>query len=161
MKLSTRTRYGLRALVDLAARHAQGPVMLRIISESQGLSKKYLDNIFTALRLAGLVRTVRGARGGYLLARDPADISVAEVVEALEGDLNPVDCVEYPQTCDRALECVTRELWTELRDAMVQVLESKTLEDLVIRRAELAEKGTKQKSKSESKRQATKRRSRK
>ncbi len=139
MKLSTRTRYGLRALVDLASRHQKGPVMLRIIAESQGLSKKYLDNIFTALRLAGLVRTVRGARGGYLLARDPADISVAEVVEALEGDLNPVDCVEYPQACDRSLECVTRELWTELRHAMVQVLESKTLADLVARRAELAE----------------------
>jgi Rrf2 family protein len=124
-------------MVDLAAQHSDDPVMLRKISERQDLSKKYLDNIFTSLRLAGLLRTVRGASGGYLLARDPAQITVAEVVKALEGSVSPVDCINHPELCERSHDCAARQLWSELERAMFRVLENRTLKDLVERHEEL------------------------
>jgi len=130
MKLSTRTRYGLRALVELASQHEEGPVIARTIAENQGISKKYLDNIFTSLRLAGLLRTVHGATGGYLLARPPESITVADVIMALEGEVSPVDCVDHPDLCNRSADCVTRPVWQELRDAMVVVLERHTIAEL-------------------------------
>ncbi len=142
MKISTRTRYGLRALIDLAARQSDGPVMLRAIAESEGLSKKYLDNIFTSLRLAGLLRTVRGAHGGYLLNKEACDITVLDVVKALEGDISPVDCLDHPELCDRSDSCVTRELWKELRTSMENTLESRTIQQLVDRAIELEKEGT-------------------
>ncbi|MCD6497522.1 MAG: Rrf2 family transcriptional regulator [Deltaproteobacteria bacterium] len=130
MKLSTRTRYGLRALVELAAQNGKGPVIARSIAENQDISKKYLDNIFTSLRLAGLVRTVHGATGGYLLAHPPESITVANVIMALEGEISPVDCIDHPDLCNRSSECVTRPVWEELRDAMLAVLERHTIAEL-------------------------------
>ena len=141
MKISTRTRYGLRALIDLASRQSDGPVMLRAIAESEGLSKKYLDNIFTSLRLAGLLRTIRGAHGGYLLNKDASEITVLDVVTALEGDISPVDCLDHPGLCDRSDNCVTRELWKDLRASMEQTLGSRTIQQLVDRAKELQKKG--------------------
>ena len=137
MKLSTRTRYGLRAMVDLAHQHSDRPVMLRRISERQEISKKYLDNIFTALRLSGLLRTVRGASGGYLLAKDPKEIAVSEIVKALEGSVSPVDCIHQPDLCEKSADCVARQLWKELEVAMYRVLENRTLADMVERYEEL------------------------
>ncbi len=141
MKISTRTRYGLRALIDLASRQSDGPVMLRAIAESEGLSKKYLDNIFTSLRLAGLLRTIRGAHGGYLLNKPASEITVLDVVTALEGDISPVDCVDHPELCDRSDTCVTRELWKDLRTSMEQTLASRTVQQLVDRAKELEKSG--------------------
>jgi Rrf2 family protein len=124
-------------MVDLAAQHTDKPVMLRKISERQELSKKYLDNIFTSLRLAGLLRTVRGASGGYLLAKPPSEIRVSEIVRALEGSVSPVDCINEPELCERSEDCAARQLWCELETAMFRVLENRTLEDLVERHEEL------------------------
>jgi len=137
MKLSTRTRYGLRALIDLAKQPADGPVMLRKISERQGISKKYLDNIFTSLRLSGHLRTVRGASGGYLLAEDPSKIPVSHLVRALEGNFSPVDCINQPELCEKSEHCVARRLWKEMEKAMYSVLDAYTLQDLVERHQDL------------------------
>jgi len=133
MKLSTRTRYGLRAMVELASQHTDRPVMVRKIAERQAISKKYLDIIFTTLKLAGLVRAIRGAAGGFLLTRSPEDIRISEIVEALEGTLSPVECCSSPQVCDRSEICAARDLWVELETAIRNTLESLTLADLVAR----------------------------
>lgn len=133
MKLSTRTRYGLRAMVELASQHTTKPVMVRKIAERQAISKKYLDIIFTTLKLAGLVRAIRGAAGGFLLTRPAEEIRISEIVEALEGTLSPVECCSSPQVCDRADICAARDLWVELETAIRNTLESLTLADLVAR----------------------------
>ncbi len=133
MKLSTRTRYGLRAMIDLAMQQKDRPIMLRKISERQGISKKYLDNIFTALRLSGHLRTVRGASGGYVLAKPSSEIRVSDLVKALEGNVSPVDCIHQPDLCEKSEDCVARRLWMEMEGAMYGVLEKHTLEDLVER----------------------------
>jgi Rrf2 family protein len=139
MKLSTRTRYGLRAMVELAAYEAKAPLMVRKIAEKQQISKKYLDIIFTTLKLAGLVRAIRGATGGFLLTRPPAEIRVTEIVEALEGTLSPVECCSNPQLCDRADTCAARLLWIDLEAAIRKTLEDLTLADLVARQAQMDE----------------------
>ena len=137
MRLSTKTRYGLRALVDLAMQEAGRPVMLRKISERQCISKKYLDNIFSSLRVAGLLRTVRGASGGYLLARPASEIQLSEVVAALEGSVAPVDCTQNEELCPRSVDCAARELWVGLEAAIFKVLEGRSLQDLVKRQNQL------------------------
>ena len=138
MKLSTRARYGLRAMVELATRDTTDPVMMRSIAEEQNLSKRYLDNIFATLRQAGLVRSVRGASGGYRLARPPELIRADEVVEALEGELNLVPCgSEFGSDCGRFGACATSELWYQATEAMRAVLKGTTLDTLVQRQREL------------------------
>lgn len=133
MKLSTRTRYGLRAMVELASHEAKTPIMVRKIAEQQQISKKYLDIIFTTLKLAGLVRAIRGATGGFLLTRAAEDIKVSEIVEALEGTLSPVECCASPELCQRSASCAARVLWTELETAIRSTLDGLTLADLVER----------------------------
>lgn len=134
MRLSTRTRYGCRALVELAAVYPERPITLQRMADSQHLSVKYLGNIMTALKLAGLVRPVRGARGGYCLAKSPAALSLREVYEALEGSPAPVDCVDDPHSCPLEATCPTRETWVEMKNALVGVLERTTLQHLVARK---------------------------
>ena len=131
MKLSTRTRYGLRAMIELAAYGSKGPLMVRKIAEKQKISKKYLDIIFTSLKLAGLVRAIRGATGGFLLTRVPEEILVSEIVAALEGALAPVDCCQSPDLCERSNACAAQQLWLRLEAAIRDTLESVTLADLV------------------------------
>lgn len=130
LKLSTRSRYGLRAMVQLAGHFGRAPLNLAAISEEQGISRKYLHALLTALKDDGLLRSVRGAQGGYVLTRDPAKTTVAEVVEILEGALAPVDCVTNHAICGRARDCKVRPLWESLRRAMMDVLEKTTLADL-------------------------------
>ncbi len=139
MKLSTRTRYGLRAMVELASHGSTAPIMVRKIAEKQQISKKYLDIIFTTLKLAGLVRAIRGATGGFLLTRAPEEIRVSQIVEALEGTLSPVECCSNPQLCDRAEGCAARVLWVDLETAIRNTLEALTLQDLVERQAAMDE----------------------
>lgn len=134
MRLSTRTRYGSRALAELAAAYPDRIVPLKQIAESQHLSVKYLEHIMTALKIAGLVRPVRGTHGGFVLARSPTNITLREVFEALEGSLAPVHCVDDPQSCPIEDVCPTRETWCELRDALANVLERTTLQHLAARR---------------------------
>ncbi|MBC7347326.1 MAG: Rrf2 family transcriptional regulator [Clostridia bacterium] len=132
MKLSTKGRYGLRAVFDLAQHYGKGPVPLREVAERQGLSEQYLEQLFLGLRKHGLVKSIRGLRGGYTLSRPPGEITVGNIVRALEGPIAPVECVseEDPEDCVRADHCVARLVWTRLRDAITDVLDSITLEDM-------------------------------
>lgn len=132
LKVSTKGRYGLRAMVELAGHYGSGPVMMSDISRSQELSRKYLHALLTNLREAGLVTSVLGAKGGYLLARSPADIKVREIVEALEGSMSIVECVPSAKSCARSPDCATRGLWVSLSQEITRVLDAVTLEDLVL-----------------------------
>lgn len=131
MKLSTRGRYAVRAMVDIAMYHGETPVLLRDVAERQQLSLHYLENIFVRLRTAGLVKSTRGARGGFVLAKLPSEIPLSEIVNVLEGPIAPVECVNDPAVCERASFCAVRDLWVEMGAAASKVLESVTLQDLV------------------------------
>lgn len=133
MKISTKGRYALRLMVDLAMVDHPGPVSLKDVAERQHLSDKYLEQIVTPLSRAGLVRSVRGAGGGYLLTRKPEDYTVGDILRPLEGDLAPVECATDASYCDRCSECVTLELWQEIHQAVSAVVDNTTLADLVER----------------------------
>jgi Rrf2 family protein len=133
MKLSTRGRYGLRAMLELAIGFEKGPVLMRSISENQEISLKYLHSLLTTLKGAGLVRSVRGKGGGYMLTRAPSEIRISEVVKVLEGSLTLVECVKDKSLCRRAEHCVAREVWQDLGDAIENTLSGLTLYDLLIR----------------------------
>jgi Rrf2 family iron-sulfur cluster assembly transcriptional regulator len=138
-KISTKGRYGLRALVDLAANSAGRPVLLADIATRQGVSKRYLERLFTRLRRGGLIRSVRGAAGGYLLARDPHEISLAEVVELLEGPIRHADCDGRQPGCRRREKCVTYDLWRDLAETIRAKLAAVTLEDLRMKNEAIVE----------------------
>ncbi len=133
MRISSRGQYGIRALVVLATRHGRGPTQVREIARVEGLSAKYLEQLLGRLRTGGLVRSVRGARGGYVLARVPEAITVREVLLLLEGSLAPVGCVEDGGACGDANgnACVAHPLWNGLHTTVLGYLESFTLADLV------------------------------
>ena len=133
MKLSTRARYGTRALLDLALHNEEGPVLLRDIAQRQQISPPYLGHLLTPLVAAGIIRSTRGARGGVWLAKSPREIKLSEIVRLLEGPIAPVECVNDPEYCPRSNFCATRDIWGELNEAMNGVLESTTLQDLVER----------------------------
>lgn len=142
MKISTKGQYGLRALVDLAAHAGERPVLLSDIAERQQLSKRYLERLFTMLRDRGIVRTLRGAAGGYLMAREPREVTVAEVLEVLEGPLAPVDCLADQKECKIRDLCITHELWVELEESIRQTLARITLDDLRRRYLEMKKNQT-------------------
>ncbi|TET69459.1 MAG: Rrf2 family transcriptional regulator [Candidatus Aminicenantes bacterium] len=131
MRLSTKGRYGARAMLDLALNFGKDPVLLRDIARRQEVSEKYLEHSISALRKAGLVRSVRGARGGYILAKSPSEIRLSKIMEVLEGSMAPVDCVDDPQVCHRANLCVTRDIWAKMKEAIDNILKSTTLQDMV------------------------------
>ncbi len=131
MRLTTKGQYGARAMLDLAIYCNDGPILLRDIAKRQEVSEKYLEHSVSALRKAGLVRSIRGARGGYVLARQPSEIRLSEIMEVLEGSMAPVECVDDPQVCQRAQLCVTRDIWARMKDAIDNILESITLRDMV------------------------------
>ncbi len=133
MKLSTRTRYGTRALLELALRESEGesPVFLKDIAKSQELSLPYLEHLIAPLVSGGILRSATGPKGGIALTKRPEDINMKEIAYLLEGSLAPVDCVDCADSCDRSRFCVTREIWGQLKDAVEEVLESTTLNDLV------------------------------
>lgn len=141
MKLSTRSRYGMRALLELAMAYGDGPLQIKVIAKKEGISNKYLEQLVSILKSSGLVRSIRGPRGGYILSRDPKDISLKEIFTILEGPLITVECVDHPEYCNRCLDCITRKIWTEMQEAMLGVLESKSLGDL-IKEAESAKSKT-------------------
>jgi len=133
MKLSTRGQYGTRAMLELALLYGQGPVLLKDVASRQDIPVSYLENLMGALRMAGLVATVRGMHGGYYLAKPPSEINISQVIAALEGSMAPVECVDDPKHCSRAESCVTRDIWGKVKQAIEGVLESITLEDLARR----------------------------
>lgn len=132
MKISTRGRYGLRAMIDMAAYKDQGPIATHIVAERQGISERYLEQLMVPLKRAGLIKSIRGPQGGYTLAKNPDQIKAGDVIRILEGPLAPVDCVSEvnPDDCSRAESCVTRKLWAQVRDSITEILDSYTLADL-------------------------------
>jgi Rrf2 family protein len=133
MKVSTKGRYGLRVMLELALQHGQGPVLVEMISRNQEISGKYIHNLVAGLKSAGLVRAVRGPSGGYVLARAPQDITALQVFEALEGKVAPVVCVTDRGSCAKVDRCASRDLWCDLAEAMDKVLDGVTLADLAAR----------------------------
>lgn len=133
MKLSTRTRYAVRAIIELAQHESNQPLQLKIIAQRQEISVKYLEQLMAVLRSAGFVRSVRGSKGGYILAKAPNQIRMNEVLRRLEGTVATVECVENENTCSRSADCAARYLWIQVEHAIEQVLESMTLQDLVVK----------------------------
>ena len=132
MKVSTRGRYGLRAMVELAKHKGEGAIPLRKIANKQDISEQYLEQLFSNLRKAGLIESVRGAKGGYLLKNSAENISVKEIITALEGPIAPVDCVlDSKDRCEYKDDCVTKILWEKLKSCIDDMLESITLKDLM------------------------------
>jgi len=133
MRLSTRGRYGLRTLLDLALHQDEGLVLLKDIARRQEFSLPYLEHLIAPLIAAGLVGSTRGARGGVSLLKPPDEVKLGQVVQLLEGSIAPVDCVNNPALCHRSTFCVTRDIWVEMKEAISHVLDSMTLQDLVER----------------------------
>ncbi len=133
MRLSTRTRYGIRAMLELAENVGRGPLQLKIIARRQDISVKYLDQLMAILKSAGFVRSVRGSKGGYMLAKAPEQIKLSDVFNCLEGPVVTVECTENENYCARSADCVARQVWTQLQEAVTAVLQSITFKDLVDR----------------------------
>jgi len=134
MKLSTRTRYGIRAILELAENHGQGPLQVKIIAHRQGISVKYLEQLMAILKSAGFVRSIRGSKGGYILAKAANKIKLSDVFKSLEGpSAITVECLENESYCARTANCVARQVWAQMQEAIMAVLQSITLQDLVDR----------------------------
>jgi len=134
MKISTRTRYGMRAILEIALAYKAGkadPLQIKVIAERQNISNKYLEQLIAIIKFAGLVRSIRGPHGGYVLAKSPEDIKLSEIFRVLEGPVFTVECVENKEACASFADCITRRLWIEVNDAILNVLTNKTLQDLV------------------------------
>ncbi len=128
MRISTRGEYGVRAMLDIAIHYGQGPIPLKIIAERQEISEHYLEQLISTLRKAGLVTSVRGAQGGYLLAKRPDEVRIGDIIRTLEGPIAPMDCVDDNDgCCSHTEKCATRVLWQRLRDSMEEVLDNTTL----------------------------------
>lgn len=117
--------------MDIALHEDERPVMLREIAEREGISKPYLEQLILALQAAGFVRSIRGKKGGFVLAKAPSEISLIEVIRALERTFSFVDCIDNPQTCPRNVHCVTKKLWHRLKEALERELTGLTLQDLM------------------------------
>ncbi|OGP63006.1 MAG: AsnC family transcriptional regulator [Deltaproteobacteria bacterium RBG_13_53_10] len=136
MKISTKIRYGIRAVLELSYHYGTGPIDLREIAKREGISLKYLEQVIIPLRAAGFVKSIRGSKGGYVLAKSPAEILVGDVIEILEGPINLIECLKDPGACQRSSTCVSREVWAEVSEAICKVINSVTLEQMVNRRKE-------------------------
>lgn len=131
MKFSTKVRYGMRAVVELAQNFEESPVMVSKLAEKQNLSVKYLESLMSKLKKGGVVKSVRGNRGGYLLTKDPQEISVYEIVTALEGPISLVNCSENPENCENFENCCTFNLWKELSQTLTDKMKAIKLSSLV------------------------------
>ena len=132
MILSTKGRYGLSMMFELAKKYGNGTIALRDIAKNQELSETYLEQLISHLRKAGLVNSIRGAQGGYELSRAPADITVGQIIRTLEGPLAPSDClVDNESECSKAEYCVTRPIWEKIMDSINSVIDSITLQDMI------------------------------
>jgi Rrf2 family cysteine metabolism transcriptional repressor len=131
MKVNTKVRYGLRAILQIASEYGGEPVPISAIAENQEISGKYLEQVVGALRRANLIVSRKGVHGGYTLGRPPADITLWDVISALDSHTAPVDCVAEPQTCDRSGDCLTRSIWTLLDARLKEFWNGFTLADLV------------------------------
>ena len=131
MKISTKGRYGLRILMDLALHQSDKPRLIRDIAKSQQISEKYISRLVIALRKAGMVRSVRGVNGGFHLAMKPEDITLLDVIEVMEGPLSIVDCVSAPKRCKLSENCAPREVWCKLNEDIRDLMRGTTLADVL------------------------------
>ncbi|MFZ0450936.1 MAG: Rrf2 family transcriptional regulator [Desulfatiglandaceae bacterium] len=131
MKLSTRSRYGTRLMLDLASHYEEGPVQMGEIAKREDISVKYLEQLIIPLKKNGFVKSVRGPKGGHVLTRHPRDITMGEVVRALEGGIDLTVCIENPGECTRSSRCAARGLWEETSKVMYDKLDSVTLLELI------------------------------
>lgn len=136
MKISTKIRYGTRALVELAYHYGEGPIELKEIANKENISLKYLEQVIIPLRTGGLVKSVRGSKGGYSLAKPPSKICLNDAVEILEGPVNLIECLRDPKVCQKSSSCVTRDIWKEVSEAIYRIFRSITLEEMVNRKKE-------------------------
>ncbi|MDD6770287.1 MAG: Rrf2 family transcriptional regulator [Inconstantimicrobium porci] len=130
MKLSTKGKYGVKAMVELAINYGGDPISIKTIGKRQDISEYYLEQLFSSLRKAKLIKSIRGAQGGYVLSRDPKYITVAEIMDVLEGPIEIADCIDGI-SCDNIDCCATRLLWKRIKESIDTVLLSTTLEDIV------------------------------
>jgi len=132
LRLSTKGKYGLKAMYDLALNYGDEPISLKSIAQRQGISEYYLEQLIAILKKAGLVRSIRGAYGGYILARDPSEITVGDVLRALEGPIGLVECVLEQDAikCFKYENCITRIVWERISDSIIQTIDSITLRDM-------------------------------
>lgn len=137
MQLSTKVRYAARAMIELALHYKEDPIQLNDIACRQDISVKYLEQIMAPLRARGFVRTQKGSRGGYHLAVKPENITLYDIVESIEGKLSPVSCVDNNGECERSEICVTRNVWSRIKDALKYELESKNLAELAAEQEDL------------------------
>jgi Rrf2 family cysteine metabolism transcriptional repressor len=142
MKLSTKGRYGVRLMIDLASHYGEGPVLLREIAKRQAISEKYLWHLINSLKATGLITATRGVNGGYTLARPPSKITMKEILQASEGAMCLVDCVEKPSVCKFVPVCAARDLWSELAGSIDRILTATTLADMAERQKTKKEKLT-------------------
>ncbi|MDD3141720.1 MAG: Rrf2 family transcriptional regulator [Lachnospiraceae bacterium] len=144
MKLSTKGRYGLRALIDLAQYSEVEPVSINSISTRQGISERYLEQLMSMLKKAGLIKSIRGASGGYILSKEASEISVGDVLRALEGNLEPVECSGFysKEGCEAADGCVTKYVWQKINDSINQTVDEIMLDQLVKESKAMPEKDT-------------------
>jgi len=131
VKLSTRSRYGTRMVLDMARHYDEGPIQIGAIARCVDVSVKYLEQLIIPLKKADYVKSVRGPKGGHLLNKAPSEITVGEIVKVLEGGITLSDCIEKPDLCEKSDNCVTRNLWAEATKAMYEKLDSITLSDLI------------------------------
>jgi Rrf2 family transcriptional regulator, cysteine metabolism repressor len=124
LKISTKGRYGLTIMMELAAKFGEGPISLKSIAEKNSLSEHYLEQLVAPLRNAGLVKSIRGAYGGYILSQDPSQITSGDIIRILEGPISPVDFTEEDDPAKR-------NLWLRIRDSIAEVLDTTTLESLI------------------------------
>jgi Rrf2 family protein len=136
MRISTKIRYGTRAMLELASHYGEGPIELKEIAKKENISLKYLEQVIIPFRSAGLVKSVRGSKGGYSLAKSPSEIFLNDLVEILEGPINLTECLRDPKVCQKSASCVTREIWEEVSEAIYKIFHSITLEEMVNRKRE-------------------------
>lgn len=142
MKLSTKARYGLRAVIEIAKYYGSGtPAKRKNIASNQNISDSYLENILIVLKNNRIIDTTRGANGGYVLCNSPSEISVYDVIYALEGPMDLVDCVGNTKNCEKTSMCAARTVWKELSEQWKSTLEKITLKDMLEREKSLGESG--------------------
>lgn len=141
MKLSTKGRYGARAMLELALNYGKGNILLRDIAKRQEISERYLERIMNALASAGLVKSLRGQHGGFSLAKPIEQIKLSQIIQIVEGSIAPSLCVDNPNWCKRSSTCITHDIWKQLKKAMLNVLDSITLQDMVEMQKKKVSKG--------------------
>ncbi|MDR3271489.1 MAG: Rrf2 family transcriptional regulator [Peptococcaceae bacterium] len=133
MRLTTKGQYGVKAMVDLAQHRDEGPISLKNVAKRQDISEHYLEQLAGGLRKAGLIKSVRGVQGGYVLAKEPEEIRIGDIIRALEGPIAPVGCVSEGQqtVCQKARTCRTRPIWEKVRDSIAEVVDAITLAEAI------------------------------